>query len=623
MSLVQRFSFRARILMIVSMACGICMLAGIGVALHFNEKELHEGIVQKSRTIHSRLQAATDYVAQQGGLNQIIDIYTKKYTDPQYLSAEEKLEILKQVPIFAAMKIGAKEADKELYSFRVFSDEPRDKKNMATVPEMDVFNQFKNNPSLIDIVKDEGDIITVYRPIRLSEAQGCLNCHGNPTNSPWKNGHDVLGYKMENWSDGKLHGVFAIINRVSDIKAAKANTQWLSSSTLLGLFILLGAVLSILISSLLTRGSISKLRQVAMTLADASAQVGSAAVQISSSSTELSHASATQASSLEETAASIEQMNSMVNKNSENARLSAETSRQSQQSAERGKQVIEQMIHAIGEINSSNNRIMSQINESNCQIEDIVKVISEIGNKTKVINDIVFQTKLLSFNASVEAARAGEHGKGFAVVAEEVGNLAQMSGNAAKEISSMLESSIQKVEGIVRDTKDKVERLIAEGKEKVDSGTQVAHDCGEVLNEIVESVARVCRMSNEIATASQEQAQGVLEITKAMNQLDQVTQQNAATSEQAASAAEELSAQADSLNALVRNLLENVDGIREAPKPSSGLITKEKSEIAADIAKVFPLKVKRAVPTPTGASGPLKKSQQEEPAYDDPRFKDI
>jgi methyl-accepting chemotaxis protein len=89
------------------------------------------------------------------------------------------------------------------------------------------------------------------------------------------------------------------------------------------------------------------------------------------------------------------------------------------------------------------------MNKSNDEISSIVKVIAEIGDKTKVINDIVFQTKLLSFNASVEAARAGEQGKGFAVVAEEVGNLATMSGKAAEEISSMLGDSMGKVELIV------------------------------------------------------------------------------------------------------------------------------------------------------------------------------
>jgi methyl-accepting chemotaxis protein len=203
---------------------------------------------------------------------------------------------------------------------------------------------------------------------------------------------------------------------------------------------------------------------------------------------------------------------------------------------------------------------MEQVNKSNESMAGIVKVIEEIGSKTKVINDIVFQTKLLSFNASVEAARAGEHGKGFAVVAEEVGNLAQMSGNAAKEISSLLEESVQKVNTIVHETKSSVEKLIADGKETVESGTQVARQCGEVLEEIVQNVSGVTSMAGEIATASQEQARGVGEITKAMGQLDQMTQQNAATSEECASAAEELSAQSEALKKAVQLLVMTVNG---------------------------------------------------------------
>lgn len=76
---------------------------------------------------------------------------------------------------------------------------------------------------------------------------------------------------------------------------------------------------------------------------------------------------------------------------------------------------------------------------SNKKITEITKVISEVAAKTQVINEIVFKTKLLSFNASVEAARAGDQGRGFSVVAEEVGNLAKMSGDAAKEISNITE----------------------------------------------------------------------------------------------------------------------------------------------------------------------------------------
>jgi methyl-accepting chemotaxis protein len=187
-------------------------------------------------------------------------------------------------------------------------------------------------------------------------------------------------------------------------------------------------------------------------------------------------------------------------------------------------------------------------------------VISDIGDKTKVINDIVFQTKLLSFNASVEAARAGEQGKGFAVVAEEVGNLARMSGNAAKEISDMLDQSILKVRTIVQETKSSVQNLVEQGKSKVASGSEIAKECGHVLEEIVVSVSTVSRMSGEISVASSEQAQGVQEITKAVHQLDEVTQKNSATTHETATAAQHLASQADSLKHIVENLVMTVDG---------------------------------------------------------------
>lgn len=557
-------SLSTRILLIVGFACTICAVIAMGVSIHFNEVELEKGIIKKSRTIHSRLEAATEYIAKQGGLKPVVERLRQKYTDPSLISPEEKIEVLKQVPIFAAMKIGAQGAKDENYVFRVFSDEPRRKENRATAAEFKVLERFLDEPTLHEIIENTEEAITVYRPVRLSEAQGCLLCHGNPTQSPWGNGKDILGYKMENWRDGKLHGVFAITSKISEVKAAQAGTETFSTTTHLALFIIGGGLIAQLLAWILIRSPIKNLRQVALTLSQSGAQVGSAAGQIASSSEALSQASNHQASSLEQTAASIEQMKAMVHKNSENAQHSADTSRESQRSAQKGQQVVEHMSQAITEINTSNARIMDQINESNRQIADIVKVIAEIGTRTRVINDIVFQTKLLSFNASVEAARAGEHGKGFAVVAEEVGNLAQMSGNAAKEISEMLETSIQKVENIVQDTTEKVESLVAEGRLKVESGTRVAQECGVVLNEIVSNIASVVQMAGEIATASQEQSFGVQEITKAMTQLDRVTQQNAGTSEEVASAAEELSAQSNALNSMVDSLMETIEGKRPA-----------------------------------------------------------
>ncbi|MES2525577.1 MAG: methyl-accepting chemotaxis protein [Bdellovibrionota bacterium] len=364
--------------------------------------------------------------------------------------------------------------------------------------------------------------------------------------------------------------------------------------------------------------------QVIANLTDSSNQVTSAAQQIAASSEELSQAATEQAASLEETSSSIEEMNSMVQKNAENAKRASEISTQSSHSAEKGKEVVGDMIKAIDEISVSNTTIMQQVDDSNQKISDIVKVIAEIGNKTKVINDIVFQTKLLSFNASVEAARAGEHGKGFAVVAEEVGNLAQMSGNAAKEISSMLEGSIQKVEGIVNETKQKVGSIIMEGKTKIEFGTRIAQQCGQVLDEIVENVSSVTQMANEISTACQEQSQGVQEITRAMTQLDQVTQTNAATSEEAASAAEELSSQSESLRSTVGVLVKNINGDngQEVAVPTTTAVARtpvKKSEGRSG--NVYPIQKSK-----TRAPQKFKKAAGGEssvPSEDDPRFEEV
>lgn len=322
----------------------------------------------------------------------------------------------------------------------------------------------------------------------------------------------------------------------------------------------IGVVSGLLIGFIFSTAIAKKMSHVIENLSKSSIELTAASSQIASSSQELSQSATEQASSLQETATSLEQITAMISKASTNSEFAANSSSESRQKADEGRATVDQMIHSIEEISQSNEAIMAQINESNQQMAEIVKVIQEIGNKTKVINDIVFQTKLLSFNASVEAARAGEQGKGFAVVAEEVGNLAQMSGNAAKEISTMLEASIHKVEQIVQNTQTKVETLIEQGKMKIDSGSEVSKRCSQILNEIVDNVNKVSDLSQEISQASKEQSQGVSEINKALGQLDTVTQQNSSASEQTASAAEQLSAQAESLKSSIDDLVATIRG---------------------------------------------------------------
>ncbi len=359
---------------------------------------------------------------------------------------------------------------------------------------------------------------------------------------------------------GKLEKLFKYHEKDAADSVTKAISAANSGNILAISVALFGFIAAVSVGFLFSNVLSKTLSEIAASLSGGADQVAATAENVSSASEELSSAATEQASSLQETASSIEQMNATVTKNASSAVRSSELAQNGSQNAQKGKEVVGNMIQVIDEINQSNVEIMRQIEASNHEISNIVKVISEIGNKTKVINDIVFQTKLLSFNASVEAARAGEHGKGFAVVAEEVGNLAQMSGNAAKEISAMLEGSIQKVENIVTDTKTKVERLIENGKQKVESGASVAKRCGEVLDEIVRSILELNTMATEISASSQEQAQGVQEITRAMGQLDQVTQQNASASGQVASAAEEMAAQAGILRNMVQRLMNTIRG---------------------------------------------------------------
>jgi methyl-accepting chemotaxis protein len=218
------------------------------------------------------------------------------------------------------------------------------------------------------------------------------------------------------------------------------------------------------------------------------------------------------------------------------------------------------MITSINAISDGNREIMEQMQRSNDQISEIVNVIRNIAEKTNVINDIVFQTKLLSFNASVEAARAGDHGKGFSVVAEEVGNLASMSGNAAKEISGMLEDSVIKVSSIVADTRNLMESLMSKSRSKIETGALMASECGRVFDQIHGNVTALNAMVNEIATASREQTSGIEEVNKAVIQLETVTQETATSSQLSSESAAALKTQSETLYSVVNELGDIING---------------------------------------------------------------
>lgn len=369
----------------------------------------------------------------------------------------------------------------------------------------------------------------------------------------------------------------------------------------------------------------SRLGKTALNIDKDADQVAQLSLQVKDTSQKVSSAATQQASAIQETVSTLNEITAMVNKSVENANMSREKAASSHQVATSGKKVVSEMIVAMNAIDESNNNIMEQINESNQKISDIVKVITQISNKTNVINDIVFQTKLLSFNASVEAARAGEHGKGFAVVAEEVGGLAQMSGNAAKEIGEMLNDSIEKVESIVNETKEQVESLIKTGSSKVESGMAIAKRCDEVLEEIVKNVGEVRLMMEEVATASNEQAEGINNISTAMNELDEVTHANSNTAHATSELSLKLTGQAESLKESVLSLSVEVHGETSVLRSEAN---SEKSSLR-DISSsqhnnMIKLQTKKKVeknkaPTPKKVVG----SDASFPTEDDSRFEEV
>jgi len=179
---------------------------------------------------------------------------------------------------------------------------------------------------------------------------------------------------------------------------------------------------------------------------------------------------------------------------------------------------------------------MDSIQQANGQLQNIGKVIAEITAKTSIINDIVFKTQLLSFNASIEAARAGQHGRGFAVVAAEVGNLAQMSGGAAKEIQVLLDDSRSQVQSILEST-----------QERVSEGQTVSADALATFGEIAKTIDGIAEQIRGINEATLEQEIGVKQTSKAMVQMDEHSQRNNVMSQQVAASASEIEREADRL----------------------------------------------------------------------------
>lgn len=285
--------------------------------------------------------------------------------------------------------------------------------------------------------------------------------------------------------------------------------------------------------------------------------------QLKNSNSDISQSSLDQSSAIQESAAASDEIYSMAKNNQEKTASIAQKVSETLSSTIEGRDFISSLNSLIDDINHSNMRLTKQIESSNDKFSDILHILSDIGQKTSVIHEIVFQTKLLSFNASVEAARAGEHGKGFSVVAQEIGNLANMSGKSAQEIESIINDSTKKVKDILQESQKRSQEIIEESLQTIKLGLEKSNDTRVAFEQIAEQVESVASDIHSVTEATLEQTKGVEEISYALNHLSEITQRNSLISQQITQSVNILGTMVSEFDHEILNLLTKYSGGKE------------------------------------------------------------
>lgn len=319
-------------------------------------------------------------------------------------------------------------------------------------------------------------------------------------------------------------------------------------------FSIAGLTLSLLLSWLMERKVSGRIEGIAKNLGGRNHELTDISGMLREKSSSLAHASQEQAAGVTQTSSSLHEISQMVENNTVNSEKSATLVGESEDLIQRGIGIVNELKGNIQGVETSSQDMMESVEKNNEDLTLILTAFKEIKDKTNVINDIVFQTKLLSFNASVEAARAGEHGKGFSVVAEEIGNLAQESGASAKEIADLLEGSLSKVSVIIEKSKKDLEQSVLNSKDGIVRSVESSERCHQAFEEISAKFKAVAQAANEVVSASKEQESGVSEINKAMQEIDA---SNGVTSQSANDIAHSSRQLAD----LVELISENIGGL--------------------------------------------------------------
>lgn len=334
-------------------------------------------------------------------------------------------------------------------------------------------------------------------------------------------------------SSGKLNGKVVMGLRSQSF----VSTFWktFAISTFCGLFVQL--LLSLAIFVVCGR-VIEPLNLSLLKLSKTTNVLSKASKDISTFSESISSGVNDQSNVVQETTAAMSEMSSSLNQTNSFAKESSEVMNNMTRTANNGMNIMNQMVDA-----------MTSVHHANEQLEGMVQLIKEVSLKTTVINDIVFKTQLLSFNASIEAARAGQHGRGFAVVAEEVGNLAKMSGQAAAEITSILFETESQVHEIVRNT-----------SERVQVGRQVTEQALKNFKDISHEIDSISSRILNISEASAEQETCLTKSVSGMQMIHNTAEANNSVAYESNQAAGVLKAETFNLQHIARSISRSILG---------------------------------------------------------------
>lgn len=489
--------------------------------------------------------------------------------------------IFAALPVVAGWESAGNAAEREGLQFNIVAFQARNKNNE---PELGSFranlleeletqhgNKLGESIARIDA---ESNSLVYMRAITLTN--DCMMCHGDPQGAHADaNGRDVIGFPMENWKPGDMHGAYEVVMPLAPVDQQVASfitsgLAWTGPMVVGGVFafiLLLRGMFSRPMNGLIERvrdiaegegdltarmavngtdeigtlsgyvnGFIERMQTMIRSISESAREVAAASTEIAASSDEMADSIRRQTQQVTMISASVEELSGSsveVAAQSDEARSRAS---ESGNIAQDGGTIVEQTIAGMRAIDES-------VEASARAVDSLGKRGEAIGEIVAVINDIADQTNLLALNAAIEAARAGEHGRGFAVVADEVRKLADRTTKATEEISDSIQA-------IQHETQQAVESMRA-GTVRVREGVDRAGQAGESLGRIVGTAREVAEMVSSIATAAGEQSSASQQISQAVDEISGLASTSAEGASQAAQAATTLSRRSEELLALV------------------------------------------------------------------------